>query len=86
MLDERQQQALGVVRKTLQDNADAYADDAALLRAEIDALDIDSLGKLEMVMELEKEFGLMLNETEIAACRSVDDLVSLVVRTSAQPG
>lgn len=86
MLDERQQQALGVVRKTLQENADAYADDAALLRAEIDALDIDSLGKLEMVMELEKEFGLMLNETEIAACRSVSDLVSLVVRTSAQPG
>lgn len=86
MLDERQQQALGVVRKTLQENADAYADDVALLRAEIDALDIDSLGKLEMVMELEKEFGLMLNETEIAACRSVSDLVSLVVRTSAQPG
>lgn len=86
MLDERQQQALGVVRKTLQENADAYADDTALLRAEIDALDIDSLGKLEMVMELEKEFGLMLNETEIAACRSVSDLVSLVVRTSAQPG
>jgi len=86
MFDERQQQALGVVRKTLQENADAYADDAALLHAEIDALDIDSLGKLEMVMELEKEFGLMLNETEIAACRSVSDLVSLVVRASAQPG
>ena len=56
------------------------------MEVDIDGLDIDSLGKLEMVMELEKEFGLMLNETEIAACKRIGDLVSLVVRTSGQPG
>lgn len=86
MLDEKQSLALGVVRKTLQDSAAEYSDDAALMGADIEKLDIDSLGKLEMVMELEKEFGLMLNETEIASCRSVGDLVSLVVRTIGQPG
>ena len=86
MLDEKQSLALGVVRKTLQDSASEYSDDAALMGADIEKLDIDSLGKLEMVMELEKEFGLMLNETEIASCRSVGDLVSLVVRTVGQPG
>lgn len=86
MLDEKQSLALGVVRKTLQDSAAKYSDDAALMGADIEKLDIDSLGKLEMVMELEKEFGLMLNETEIASCRSVGDLVSLVVRTVGQPG
>lgn len=82
MHDEKTLLALKIVRKTLQDNAAEYSDDSALMAADIDKLDIDSLGKLEMVMELEKEFGLMLNETEVATCKRVGDLISLVVRTS----
>lgn len=85
MLDEKQSKALRIVRKSLPSSAVEYSDDAALMGAEIERLDIDSLGKLEMVMELEKEFGFMLNETEIASCNSVGDLVSLVVRTDGNP-
>lgn len=85
MFDETQTRALHVVRRIIQENAAGYPDDADLMGAVIDNLDIDSLGKLEMVMELEKEFGFMLNETEIASCKSVGDLVSLVAHTSAKP-
>lgn len=85
MSDETRSRALGIVRRTLQENAAEFSDDVALLAAVIDELDIDSLGKLEMVMELEKEFGLLLNEAEIAGCRSVGDLVSIVGKACVEP-
>jgi len=78
MNDEIKARALGVIKAVLAESVPANTTDAGLLDLPLEDLAIDSLGKLELVMELEKTFDLLLDETRIAACRSLGDLVSLV--------
>ena len=70
--------ALGITRRLLGERLAGLPDDRAVLGARIDALDLDSLTKLELVLELEDTFSLSLSETKIAACRTIGDLMDLV--------
>lgn len=80
MQHEQVPQVLNVLRRVLHEKAEEPSDNSILMETDIDKLDLDSLGKLEMVMELEEEFDIMLNESEIVSCKNVGDLVSLVIR------
>jgi acyl carrier protein len=44
----------------------------------IDALGIDSLEFLSMVVDLEKEFGVPFTADEVVTCETVGDLIKLV--------
>lgn len=78
-----QERLLAIVRMSLSDKVGRFARDADLAAATIDELDLDSLEKLQMVMDLEGQLSVMANETEVAACRTVGDLVALMLRTAA---
>jgi acyl carrier protein len=48
-----------------------------------DDLGLDSLDLIELVMELEEEFGITIADAEAEACRTVADVTALVDRTIA---
>ncbi len=73
--------ALAVVRTAIGEKAELFATDSQLRDARIDELDLDSLTKLELVLNLETGFSTMANESEIAACRTIGELVDLVARS-----
>jgi len=84
MRDEIKARALGVIKAALAEAVPIDKTDAALLDLPLEDLAIDSLSKLELVMELEKTFGLLLDETKIAACRNLGDLVSVVAEGASK--
>jgi acyl carrier protein len=63
--------------------AGAALPDHALMTVPFADLNLDSLDKLEFVMKLEDEFGIMLDEGAIAECATLADLAALV-RQSVQ--
>ena len=83
MKDDALEPALAVVRAALGETADQFPTDTLLRGARIDQLDLDSLTKLELVLNLETRFSTMANESEIAACRTIGELVDLVSRSRA---
>jgi acyl carrier protein len=83
MLDEGHQQVLKTVRTALGDDAATGLDDASLLALELSALTLDSLSKLDLILKLEEASAQMLDEVEIAGCRTVEDLVRLAARSRA---
>lgn len=80
-----QQHLLAIVRTSLAHKVDRFAGDADLAAATIGELNLDSLDKLQLVFDLEAELSVMANETEIAACQTVGELVALMARTAASP-
>lgn len=76
MNDQAYTRGLEVVRKLLAEKVEEYVDDADLLQAEINSLAIDSLGKLELIMELEDAYSVMMNETDIVNCRTIGEVIS----------
>lgn len=52
--------------------------DEELLKAQFDALGVDSLVLLEFVMEVENAYNVSLNEEDVNRCERVADLVALV--------
>ena len=46
--------------------------------------DLDSLYYIELIMSLEDEFGIVIEEDDMHACRTVEDVVNMVhVKLSA---
>jgi acyl carrier protein len=43
-----------------------------------DELGIDSLDVVEMVMEIEDNFGVTLSDEDLADCRTVEDIIRLI--------
>ena len=84
METDMQTTALAVVRKVL-GALERYPDDASLMNARVDALDLDSLTKLELVQELEDAFSVLANETEVAACETIGELIALMSRSRVRP-
>jgi len=79
-----QQRLLAIVRMSLSDKVNRFERDSDLAAAKIGELNLDSLEKLQLVMDLEAELSVMANETEVAACQTVGDLVALMLRTAAR--
>jgi len=83
MISEAQQRGLTVVRDILAEQVGAYANDCDLMNAQIERLGLDSLVKLDLVLQLEDAFSTMANETEVADCQTIGELVSVIARSSA---
>ena len=82
---DRQAEALEVIRNGLAERVAQYHRDSDLASVRIDALELDSLEKLQLVLDLETALSVMANETEVAACRTVGDLVAVMLRSRAAP-
>ena len=83
MSRETPDSAIAIVRAAIGEKAEQFPTDSLLLDARIDELDLDSLTKLELVLNLETRFSTLANENEIVACRTLGELVHLVSRSSA---
>lgn len=75
--------ALGIVRRLLAERLAGRDDEPSIRKTQIDSLDLDSLTKLELILELEDAFAISLSEAKIAACRTIGDLLSLVEKATA---
>jgi acyl carrier protein len=53
--------------------------DERLLTEPMDALGVDSLSLLEFVMTIENTYDVELREEDVNRCRSVGDLVALII-------
>lgn len=84
MQDELQQRGLAVIRATLSDQVAALSDDAALAAVSIEQLGLDSLVKLDLVLQLETEFSTMANENEIAECETFGELILVIAKSRAE--
>jgi acyl carrier protein len=78
---DQEKQLLEIVRTSLGEKADAYGTDANLASAKIGDLMLDSLEKLQLILDLETALSVMANESEVAACRTVGELVALLARS-----
>jgi acyl carrier protein len=83
MRSEAPDSAIAIVRAAIGEKAEQFPTDSLLLAARIDGLDLDSLTKLELVLNLETRFATLANESEIVACRTIGELIDLVSRSSA---
>jgi acyl carrier protein len=54
-------------------------DDVKLLAEPLESLDVDSLMLLDYVMRIESAYDVELDEAEVNSCRTVGELVALVV-------
>jgi len=78
---DREKGLLDIVRASLGEKAEPYGNDADLAGAAISALALDSLEKLQLILDLESALSVMANESEVAACRTVGELVALMLRS-----
>lgn len=65
---------------------DVLDDDSLVLRAETTAKDVegwDSMANIQLMLGVEREFGLHLSAGQMQALNNVGDLVSAIVRGSA---
>ena len=52
--------------------------------AELETLGIDSLDGLRIIADVEKKYGIVINEDEISAIRTVPDIFALIRRYSSE--
>lgn len=63
-------------------NQSAVADDATM-KLRLSDLGLDSIEKMDLVMQLEDAFGISLDEEDFLACDTVSELVRLIERTTS---
>jgi acyl carrier protein len=57
-------------------------DDSRLLTESLEAIDIDSLSRLEFIMRVESAYGVELDESKVNACRTIREFAALVTAAS----
>lgn len=73
-----QEQVLEVINKTMGREVTSVADT-------LDSLGVDSLDRVEIVMDLEDEFNIEVSDEEMASLVTVADLIILVEAKLPQP-
>jgi acyl carrier protein len=53
-------------------------DDGRVLTEPLEAIDIDSLSRLDFIMRVESAYGIELDEADVNACRTIGELAKLV--------
>ena len=84
MTNDVQAACLAIFRDTLKHGPNAGLSDAALLQADVKSLDLDSLAKMEMILNIEDEMNIMMDEVEISNASCLQDIVNLVDHHSTE--
>jgi acyl carrier protein len=53
-------------------------DDERLLAEPLEAIDMDSVSRLDFIMRVENAYNIELDEAAVGACRSIRELAALV--------
>jgi acyl carrier protein len=77
--EEIRREVIGIVAGIAEVEPDEVSDDASL-----EQLGIDSLGGLRLVAAVEKRFCVVIDESEIAGIRTMQDVFALVRRHTAE--
>jgi len=75
--------AIPVVRRVLPHEEQEGLSDEQLLARKLDDLVMDSLTRMELILKLEDTFSVLVNETELAKCKTVKDVIETVYRSEA---
>lgn len=75
---------LAIFRDTLKHGPHAGLSDTALLQMDVKSLDLDSLAKMEMILNIEDEMRIMMDEVEISNANCLQDIVNLVDHHSTE--
>jgi acyl carrier protein len=65
---------IAVLQKSLMLDPERFTDSALL----VDDLGVSSLDRFELLMDLEDEFKIEMNETELVSVRTVGDLTAYI--------
>lgn len=82
--DDLQTVCLAIIRDTLKDSPHAGLADEELLQTEVKSLRLDSLAKMEMILNIEDEMNIMMDEVEISNAACLQDIVNLVNHRSTE--
>ena len=79
-IDEKlKREVIEIVAEIAEVEVHEVADDA-----ELKALGIDSLDGLRIIADVEKKYGIVINEDEISGIRTVPDIFALIRRYSKE--
>lgn len=84
MKDDMQTMCLAVIRDILKDSPHATLTDQELLQTDVKSLRLDSLSKMEMILNIEDAMHVMMDEVEISNATSLQDIVNLVNHRSTE--
>ncbi|MEM7636187.1 MAG: hypothetical protein AAF299_16600 [Pseudomonadota bacterium] len=84
MKADMQTKCLAIIRDTLKDSPHAGLTDDELLRTEVKSLRLDSLAKMEMILNIEDALHIMMDEVEISNADHLQDIVNLVTHRSTE--
>ncbi|WP_108881058.1 acyl carrier protein [Anderseniella sp. Alg231-50] len=84
MKDDVQTICLAIIRDTLKDSLQAGLTDEELLQTEVQSLRLDSLAKMEMILNIEDTLHIMMDEVEISNAACLQDIVNLVDHRSTE--
>jgi acyl carrier protein len=76
-IEQRTMSIVGALLKR-KDEAVVARVDGNLLEVQFSSLDLDSLEKMELIMEIEDAFGVMLDQEDVVECHKVSDLVTVI--------
>lgn len=84
MKDDVQTVCLAIIRDTLKGSPHAGLDDEELLQTDVKSLRLDSLAKMEMILNIEDAMHIMMDEVEIYNAACLQDIVNLVNHRSTE--
>ncbi len=84
MKDDVQTVCLAIIRDTLKDSPHAGLNDEELLQTDVKSLRLDSLAKMEMILNIEDAMHIMMDEVEISNAACLRDIVNLVNHRSTE--
>ena len=80
LIDEKlKQEIIEIVAEIAEVDVDQITADA-----ELEKLGIDSLDGLRIIADVEKKYGIVINESEIGPIRTLPDILTLVERYSSE--
>ncbi len=80
LIDEKlKQEIIEIVAEIAEVDVDQITGDA-----ELEKLGIDSLDGLRIIADVEKKYGIVINESEIGPIRTLPDILTLVERYSSE--
>ncbi len=76
-------ETIRMFRDLIEANADGGdpSSDNEIMDFRVSELNIDSLDRMELIMNIENAFDVLLNEDDVLKCDRVSDIVDLVKRT-----
>ncbi|MEO9875923.1 MAG: hypothetical protein ABJM26_07920 [Anderseniella sp.] len=84
MKNDVQSACLAIFRDTLKDSPHAGLSDDRLLQIDVKSLRLDSLAKMEMILNIEDTMDIMMDEVEISNASCLQDIVNLVTHRSTE--